>query len=57
MNFSGSLPGSCYGALGNGRIDRLWVDRWDVQSLEDINGRSFILMGDVEPGGLCYCLW
>ena len=57
MNFSGSLPGSCYGALGKGRIERLWVDRWDVQSLEDINGRSFILMGDVEPGGLCYCLW
>lgn len=57
MNFSGGHPGSFYGVLGNGRMDRIWVNRWDVQSLEDVNGRIFILMGDVDPGGLCYCLW
>ena len=57
MNFSGGRPGSFYGVLGNGRMDRIWVNRWDVQSLEDVNGRIFILMGDVETGGLCYCLW
>lgn len=57
MNFSGSLQGSFYGTLGNGRMDGIWVKRWDVQSLKDVNGRIFILMGDVEPGGLCYCLW
>ena len=39
MNFSGGRPGSFYGVLGNGRMDRIWVNRWDVQSLEDVNGR------------------
>lgn len=57
MNFSGSLQERFYGALGNGRRDGIWVKRWDVQSLKDVNGRIFILVGDVESGGLCYCLW
>lgn len=44
-NFSGSVQGKFY--RGNERMDRVWMNGEQVQSLKDINEKIFIFIGNM----------